>query len=56
MHSGQVEIGMHKDGTLQYDFKESFDEDLGKEYFIIRNSWGEYYAELGFLKVVSGLF
>lgn len=31
-----------------------FDEDLGKEYFIIRNSWGEYYAELGFLKVVSG--
>ena len=30
------------------------DEVTGKDYFIIRNSWGEYWGEMGFAKIAAG--
>jgi len=31
-----------------------YDEAINKQYWIIRNSWGSYYGELGFLRLVLG--
>lgn len=31
-----------------------FDESLQKQYWVIRNSWGSYWGELGFMRLVLG--
>jgi cathepsin X len=31
-----------------------YDETIKKQYWLIRNSWGSYWGELGFMKLVLG--
>lgn len=31
-----------------------FDEDMGRQYWIVRNSWGQYWGELGFFRIEMG--
>lgn len=31
-----------------------YSEEIGKQYWVIRNSWGSYWGELGFMRLVLG--
>lgn len=42
----------HSHGVSIFGWK--LDEETGKRHWLVRNSWGQYYGEFGFLRIEMG--